>query len=180
VTLFATAKDLKYRYMSTSLATVCSKWEQHYKWAVNPEFQTQDQAFVDLGKQITHQGSYLYPCTIPAGQEPQTYILKCCCLESFAEWAHKPSKCKGDHKGKKRAEEPSRKPETTLYSVALTRDAANLTLNFPLGSKERRNGYIYSQFYSELYAPFNAAKVVPFQNIGLENLAVDPGFIDAI
>jgi len=67
VTLFATAKDLKYRYMSTSLENMRSKWEQQYKWAVNPEFQARGQAFIDLGKQITVQGTYLFPCTIPKG-----------------------------------------------------------------------------------------------------------------
>jgi hypothetical protein len=55
-----------------------------------------------------------------------------------------------------------------------------MTLNFPVGSQERRAGHIFSQFYSEVYAPFNAAKVVPFENTGYENLAVDPSFIEAI
>jgi hypothetical protein len=85
VTLFANAKNLKYRYMSTSLPTVCSKWEQQYQWAVNPEFQTRDQAFIDLGKQITAQGTHLFPCTIPEGQEPQTFLNKRCCLGSFVQ-----------------------------------------------------------------------------------------------
>ena len=161
--------------MSTSLPTVCSKWEQQYKWAVNPEFQARDQAFIDLGKQITAQGTYLFPCTIPEGQEPQTFLNKRCCLESFVQWYCEHS----NRKGKKRAK-PNNKPKKSLYSVALTSDAANMTLNFPVGSQERRAGHIFKQFYSEFYAPFNAAKVVPFENVGYENLAVDPSFIEAI
>jgi hypothetical protein len=64
--------------------------------------------------------------------------------------------------------------------MALTRDAANMTLNFPVGSQEQRVGHMFSQFYSKSYAPFNAAKVVPFENTRYENLAVDPSFIEAI
>ena len=177
VTLFATAKDLKYRYMSTSLATMCSKWEQQYKWAVNPKFQARDQAFIDLGKQVTAQGSYLYPCTIPGGQEPQTYILKRCCLKSFVGWFCKRST---DRKGKKKEDLNNKKPEMSLYSVALMEDATNLTLNFPIGSKERQAGLVFHQVYSESYAPFNAAKVAPFENTRYENLAVDPSLVEAI
>src|SRR5271156_396678 len=70
VTLFATAKDLKLRYMSALLPTVSRKWRQHYKWAIDPEFQACKQAFVDLGKQVTAEGSYLFPSTIPDCEEP--------------------------------------------------------------------------------------------------------------
>ena len=83
VVLFAHAKDLKSRYISTSLSTVCSKWERQYTYAVNAQFHTLDQAFVDLGKQVTAQGSYLYPSPVPDGQEPQSFLYKHCCLESF-------------------------------------------------------------------------------------------------
>jgi hypothetical protein len=55
-----------------------------------------------------------------------------------------------------------------------------MTLNFPVGSQERKVGHVFSQFYSESYAPFNAAKVVPFGDTGYENLAVDPSFVEAI
>jgi len=69
-TLFATAKDLKLRYMSASLPTVSQKWKQHYKWAIDPEFQARKQAFINLGKQVTAEGSYLFPSTIPDYEEP--------------------------------------------------------------------------------------------------------------
>jgi hypothetical protein len=85
VTLFATAKDLKLRYMSALLPTVSRKWKQHYKWAIDPAFQARKQAFINLGKQVTAEGSYLFPSTIldcedptilkptiPAGEEPPT------------------------------------------------------------------------------------------------------------
>jgi hypothetical protein len=53
VVLFAAAKDLKSRYMSTSLSTVCSRWRQQRMYAIDAQFHALDQAFVDLGKQVT-------------------------------------------------------------------------------------------------------------------------------
>ena len=55
-----------------------------------------------------------------------------------------------------------------------------MTLSFPIGSMEEELGHVYSQFYSDAYAPFSAAKVTPFENPGYENLAVDPAFVEAI
>jgi hypothetical protein len=55
-----------------------------------------------------------------------------------------------------------------------------MTLKFPIGSMEEKFGHVYSQFYSDAYAPFSAAKVTPFENPSYENLAVDPAFIEAI
>jgi hypothetical protein len=55
-----------------------------------------------------------------------------------------------------------------------------MTLEFPIGSINQQEGYIYSQFYLEVQAPFNAAKAYPFENIGYENLAMDPTFIETI
>jgi hypothetical protein len=250
VTLFATAKDLKLRYMSALLPTVSRKWKQHYKWAINPAFQARKQAFIDLGKQVTAEGSYLFPSTvpdyeeptilageepiileptipageeppilgptipageepsilgptipageepsilgptipageepsilgptIPAGEEPQTFVFKRCCLESFFQW-YCPTH--SDRKGKKKEEDPDNRPQRNLYSNFLTKDATNMTIHFPNGSKERAGGYVYLQQYSEVHAPFNAAKLTPFANKGFEHLAVDPSLVDAI
>jgi hypothetical protein len=53
VVLFAAAKDLKSRYISKSISTVCSRWERQLMYAVDDQFHTLDRAFVDLGKQVT-------------------------------------------------------------------------------------------------------------------------------
>jgi hypothetical protein len=207
VTLFAAAKDLKQRYMSTSFPTMCRKWRQHYKWAIDPKFQARSRGFIDLGKQVTAEGSYLRMSSIPDGREPQTFVYKRCCLDSFFRWYckrpnRKPSNRKGKKKGKKKKEaeeggeegekdeeekaeeeeegEADNKPRKDLYINFLTKDVANMTVHFPPGSIERKGGHVFGQFYSELVAPFNAAKVIPFENKGYESLAVDPSLADAL
>jgi hypothetical protein len=39
---------------------------------------------------------------------------------------------------------------------------------------------MYSQFYLEVKAPFDAAKVYPFKNTGYKSLAIDPTFIETV
>jgi hypothetical protein len=90
---------------------------------LDPEFQARKQSFIDLGKQVTVEGSYLFPSTIPdgeeptileptipAGEEPQTFVYKHCCLEGFCQW-YCPTH--SDQKGKKKEEEPDNKPQRT-------------------------------------------------------------------
>jgi hypothetical protein len=81
-----------------------------------------------------------------------------------------------DREGKR--EEPDNLPKKHLYTAALTRDAANMTLEFPIGSVARKEGHVYTQFYSEVKAPFDAAKMYPFENTGYESLAMDPAFVE--
>jgi hypothetical protein len=69
VTLFTAAKDLKLQYMSALFPTICRKWKQQYKWAIDPKFQAYSQGFIDLGKQVTAKGSYLRTSSIPDGHK---------------------------------------------------------------------------------------------------------------
>jgi len=222
VTLFAAAKDLKLRYMSTSFPTMCRKWKQQYKWAIDPEFQARSRGFIDLGKQVTAEGSYLRTSSILDGYEPQTFVYKRCCLESFFQWyCRRPNRKRSNQRGKKKGKkeemereeggdrkpsnqkgkkeeekeeekeekeekeeeeegEADNKPRRDLYINFLTRDVANMTVHFPIGSIERKGSHVFGQFYLELVTPFNAAKVIPFENKGYESLAVDLSLTDAL
>jgi hypothetical protein len=146
-------------------------------YAIDAQFHALDQAFVDLRKQVTAQGSYLYPSPILEGQEPQSFLYKRCCLKSFFQWfcAHAL-----DQEGKKEEEEPNNLPKKHLYTAVLTCDAANMTLEFPIRSIDRKEGYVYTQFYSEVKALFDAAKAYLFENTGYESLAMDPAFVETV
>ena len=53
-------------------------------------------------------------------------------------------------------------------------DAASLTSVSPKLSKLRAGGIIYSQFYGSVKEISDAAKCKPFENDGLEEMALDP------
>jgi hypothetical protein len=96
--------------MSPSVPTMHLKFEKQYNWAIDAKFQARSRVFIDPAKQVTAQGSYLFPSPIPDSHEPQTFIYKRCCLESFVEWYYKPS----DRKGKKNTS--NKKPEKQFYT----------------------------------------------------------------
>jgi hypothetical protein len=134
----------------------------------------------DFIKQATMQSSY--PTSgaiidgIPDVSKPQTFLYKRCCLESFVQWYYKHSL---ERQGRSK-ENPDNRSVKHFYTIATTRDAATITLSFPIGSQERREGHYHSQLYSEVQASFGAAKAYPFENKGYENLATDPDFVESM
>jgi len=56
----------------------------------------------------------------------------------------------------------------------MLRDACNLTSVTPKRSRLRQGGLLYSQFYGSVKEMTDAAKSFPFQNDGLEEMALDP------
>jgi hypothetical protein len=62
----------------------------------------------------------------------------------------------------------------TFYNASMLRDACNLTSFTPKRSRLREGGLVYNQFYNSVKEMIDAAKSFPFQNEGLEELALDP------
>ncbi|KAL1648604.1 hypothetical protein SLS61_006731 [Didymella pomorum] len=59
-------------------------------------------------------------------------------------------------------------------------DSANQTLFAALGSTERLEGLVYSQFYRLVKAPFNTSKAYVFKQDTLKNLALDPSYAKSL
>ena len=55
-----------------------------------------------------------------------------------------------------------------------------MTVMSPLDSVAYKAGLVYSQFYSLIKVPFDAAKVYIFNNNALENLALDPNYVHTL
>lgn len=53
-------------------------------------------------------------------------------------------------------------------------EACSLTSETPKQSKLREAGLLYSQFYASVKELFDASKCKPFDNDGLEEMALDP------
>jgi hypothetical protein len=49
-----------------------------------------------------------------------------------------------DREGKREEKERNNLSKKHLYTTALTRDAANMTLEFPIGSIDRKEGHVYT------------------------------------
>ncbi|KAG0638314.1 hypothetical protein HOY80DRAFT_1078937, partial [Tuber brumale] len=73
----------------------------------------------------------------------------------------------------------TRERQIPQYQWGLTTDIANLTIVPGPNHSARHAGLAYSQFYGTSKEIFDASKVFPFQNSGLEGLAIDTNFFDA-
>ena len=60
------------------------------------------------------------------------------------------------------------------YHQNMLRDASSLTSVTPKLSQLRRGGLIYSQFYNSVKEITDASKCKPFENDGMEDMALDP------
>ena len=60
------------------------------------------------------------------------------------------------------------------------RDTIGLTLSTIPGKQENLDGMAYSQFYPNIKTPFDVSKVYVFDNEALDNLALDPGYVQSL
>ena len=60
------------------------------------------------------------------------------------------------------------------------RDSMSQTMFAAPHGKESTDGLIYSQFYTLIKGPFNTSKTYVFDNEYLENLALDPRYIQSL
>ena len=67
--------------------------------------------------------------------------------------------------------------EVTYYPFATFGKAGNITIASRYRSPAYKAGLIYSQFYSLIKVPFDAAKVYIFNNEAMENFALDPAYV---
>ena len=164
--LFFAAKNLKLRFKGTAqrptMLHVMDDFEQFLHDAVNMHFVYQERFYVDLGKESCCRVGATPSQSLGFNDEAQVYSWKRCCLERNLNWMYdgKPPAKNG--------------PGQRYYNQNLLRDACNLTSVAPKLSKLYQGGLIYSQFYGSVKELSDAAKQVPFQNDGLEELAMDP------
>ncbi|TGO31559.1 hypothetical protein BHYA_0526g00010 [Botrytis hyacinthi] len=144
-----------------------------FKWfaTTDAQFYNRDRTYIDLAKQIISEDSALLYDYKPEDYEAEVYLWKKCCLEAYAKtWVvlnANGSPAKGN-------------PKCTVYPWAAMRDTAGQTMFAVPNGGENRDGLIYSQFYGLIKMPFDSFKVYVFENDLVENLALDPGYIQSL
>jgi len=137
----------------------------------DPQFYNKDRTYIDLAKQVTSEDSTLPYDHIPEDHEAEVFLWKKCCLDTYAK-----SRVVLNTDGSRAKGTPKR----TVYPWATMRDTAGQTLFATPHGQESRDGLIYSQFYGLIKTPFDSSKVYVFDNDSVENLALDPGYIQSL
>lgn len=183
--LFATSKNSKLHYMESGpvaetlslLPRAFDRWHSAWNAATDLRYYTPETLFIDVAKQMTSSDSELPPAPPPAAKSwAEVYTWKTCCLNAYLK--ERVRVTKGPERRRKAG--AGNYPEVAHYPFATLRDTGGLTVASRFGSMAERAGLVYSQFYNLVKNAFDAAKVYPFENEALENLALDPGYVASL
>ena len=164
--LFFNAKGTKMSFQSLPVKPTLLDVMEHFESYLEPVMDLRlvdlDRFYVDVGKEICPHVSLLPGQDAHREQEAQVYSWKRCCLEEYMQWMYD-------------GNPPSNKAQgQRYYHQNMLFEASSLTSVTPKLSQLRRGGLIYSQFYGSVKEITDAYKCKPFENDGMEEMALDP------
>ena len=163
--LFLSGKNLKTSSSAITILQARTKFEQLWMASVDPSWLDGSMTWYDIGKEICAPDSQLIGQRLRHTQEPQVYLWKRCCLDSYYH-----SLLYGEKAGKARR---------AVYTTAMLFQTACMTVLTSPASQNRTNGLVYSQFYSSTKEMFDCSKSYPFDAANLESIALDPDMFKA-
>lgn len=137
-------------------------FQSYLDGVIRMEFVQLDRFYVDIGKEICAPVSHVRSQQMHGEEEAQVYSWKRCCLEQYMKWMYDDQPPSTHQAGQR------------YYEQNMLYEASSLTSLTPKKSKLREGGLIYSQFYGSVKEISDAAKCKPFENDGLEEMALDP------
>lgn len=164
--LFFSAKGTKLQFKTSpsrpTLLDAMQNFESYFERIIDTDFVYLDRFYVDIGKEICPRTSLVPSQSGQFGDEAQVFAWKRCCLEHYMRWMYDGEPPAMHARGQR------------YYDQNMLYDASSLTSVTPKRSKLREGGIIYSQFYGSVKEISDASKRMPFDNDGLEELALDP------
>ena len=164
--LFFSAKGTKLQFKTSpsrpTLLDALENFQTYFERIIDPDFVFLDRFYVDVGKEICPRVSLLASQVGGVDDEAQVYAWKRCCLEHYMQWMYDGEPPAIHSQGQR------------YYDQHMLREASSLTSVTPKRSKLREGGIIYTQFYGSVKEVSDATKCMPFDNDGLEELALDP------
>lgn len=145
-----------------TLLDAMEAFESYFEDLIDPQFVQLDRFYTDIGKEICARTSLLREQHAHVEEEAQVYSWKRCCLEKYIMWMYDGQPPAAGNRGQR------------YYDQNMLYEASSLTTLTPKRSKLREGGLIYTQFYGSVKEISDAAKCKPFNNDGLEEMALDP------
>ncbi|KAG0126665.1 hypothetical protein HOY82DRAFT_542427 [Tuber indicum] len=172
--IFLNAKNLKLHTISFDAVLMISNFHEYHHHLFDATYIDWHYLWIDIASEVIHDRhnspdtscnnsipNALFPYD-PSGIVAMEYTLlwKKCCLQKYEDsfrtmWMQD-------------------KYRSLYYQWSLMDEVNNLTMIPGRNHTARQSGLAYSQFYTTTKEIFDAAKAYPFQNPGLEGLAVDP------
>ena len=163
--LFISTKDSKLQFKSTTeqptLLNILERFESYLDSILDIDQIDEDRLFVDIAKEVCPGVSLLANQVAGAVEQPQVYLWKRCCQEEHIRRMY------GDRV-------PALGAGQCYYTQNMLQEAGSLTSVPPKTSELYKGGVQYFQLYGSVKEVWDAAKCMPFDNDGLEELALDP------
>ena len=163
--LFFSAKGTKLQFKTSpsrpTLLDAMENFASYLERVVDLDFVQLERLYIDVGKEICNRVSRWPRQQGHIGDEAHVYMWKRCCLSKYMDWMYD-------------GNPPPLGHGQMYYEQCMLYDACSLTSVTPKRSQLREGGLIYSQFYGSVKEISDATKCKPFDNDGLEELALDP------
>jgi hypothetical protein len=161
--IFVNAKNTKLKQMRDSPPQIYTQWLERWNYVTDDRFYRRQKVYIDIGKQTITRS--------PLGPNAEVFLNRKCCAETyFQRRSQHITDTTGKEHGLKR----------TVYQWAGLRDVVDHTI-VPVPSRSTEVGeHPYTQFYSLTKVPGDAAGAYLFQNQALENLALDPEYVNSL
>jgi hypothetical protein len=164
--LFFSAKGTKLRFKSTpqhaTLLDVLEQFQLYIADIIDMDLVDEDRFFIDVAKEVCPSVSVLTNQAIAFDEQPQTYLWRRCCQEKHAAHIYDGRPPTKGGRGQ------------YYYTQNMLGEAGSLTSVPPKRSLLYRGGIRYFQLYASVKEVWDAAKSMPFDNEGLEEMALDP------
>lgn len=163
--IYLSAKGTKLQFKVTpphsAMSDTIENFQAYLEQTLNLDHLECDQFFVDIGKEVCPPKSSLTSDDDAPHVEAQVYSWKRCCLEENLKQFYdgQPPSMGG--------------PGQRYYEQNMLYEASSLTSETSKHSKLREGGLLYSQFYGSVKELSDASKCKPFDNDGIEELALD-------
>ncbi|EXK77043.1 hypothetical protein FOQG_18234 [Fusarium oxysporum f. sp. raphani 54005] len=175
--LYMGAKNLKLAYMNADINQTIHDWRNQWDVAIDQAFLDPFTTYIDIGRQYTPR--------IGSAAETSVFLWRRCCLKYLWRgrqgWSRRYNATSPPEQQRSLKNSVQSKPgliplRLAEYPKLTLRDTVDITIKPTDGSREVREGLIYSQFYNLIKIPFDAAKQYPFQNRHLEKMALTPRY----
>jgi hypothetical protein len=164
--IFFSAKGTKLQFKSSrekpTLLDAMEGFQCYLERVVDFDFIYPDRLYVDVGKEICAQVSLLRSQSRHVDDEAQVYMWKRCCLSKYIQWMYDGNAPAAGGHGQR------------YYTQSMLHDACSLTSVTPKRSMLRSGGFDIQPVLWFCQEVYDATKQYPFDNDGLEELALDP------
>jgi hypothetical protein len=158
--LFFSNKNTKSVYKAGTVAKMWEKFEAQMEFNFDSNYFDDERVYIDLGKETICTNWSLPNEPVFVDNEPSTYLMRECCLNSFYKWCH--------------FGESEKKMKQSVFIPAMLAESHDMLLEMGKDSSKRMAGWLFTQVYNSYKELTDVAKTKPLRSPHITQFAWDP------